>query len=934
MSKWIISADWHISDYPDYNFKEGARLEQFITLAHRLVELGKNYGSETLVIAGDLVDAPTMQPHVLHVVQDVLTILKSGFTHIYYILGQHDLETKSKTHDKKYTAVSLFDDDKFIYMNHKVITDGNCKIGFQNWNKGEVQDTDWLTEHLDYLIGHYTKSSMFGQEIDDTKFDWMIHGDIHNDQELGKFISVGNPIQKDMSSLSDGSIIILDTVNKSFERVRIDEDHSRFLRMNYTDKFEDEGFHGPLQYYIYRPTSIVNGEALEIKLPEWTDIEDLILKCVSENNLTDIHNRCQTECLPYRDIDFNFQLSYIKVQGYRSVVNFEVRFDGNDRILLLGENGSGKSSIMEGIYHIFNKNRYLANEQSDFSDSMNLEAGIFYQNKMYIIRRGNNWGLSIDGEEQSYNKKADFEADVVDKLPFLEYSDLFFIHSDSSNLAYQFTPDRRIELISKFYRLGKIDSLAETASAKWEEVNSEISKVKEERLKQLGVQEYIINQKSVRESDIQGIDRDATITKYNELSELREKYYIYKDWKDQIDGLKVTRKLHIESNQNYEAYLKIDIVDLRDQRSKLEAKLTEINETIKKESLNWQSWTNYRVKLKEMAESGKQLKEQYNKVYFGTCPTCGKPLDEGEKNEMTQKYGNQLIAARNAYINVNTEYEKLCHFKEDKTIDDLWYKRTIDKLESQKKPIQDEINDLTSKESLYTTAIEVKKKNDIKIEELNKKIEELEKLNIQVIELPGNLDSELKSAEEKIHKLQLYDDICQREEECTVKLMEIENKLKPLQTQLDDYNKYYYLMSRTGQVYREILKKLAESFSDENIEYRVDYGTSRGKDWLSFNAYYKVRKKFRVYESLSSGQKNIADLDFLSKLFAHRVGLLSLDESLKHLDENKSLRASEILNKMNVNSLIISTHSSNYPIFTKKIFLELDSDGRTVYSTV
>ena len=318
--KWLLVADLHIADYSDYNYSEGFRLNQFIKLAHRICELADLNDCESLVIAGDLVDAPTMNPVVLHVVQEVIDIFKSKFNKVYYILGQHDLATKSKTQDKKYTSVSLFEDTsgKLEYMHQRQLNVNGCKVGFQNWTKD--QDTSWIDGHLDFLIGHYTKSEMFGQEIDESKFDYMIHGDIHNDQEIGKFISIGNPIQKDLGSLDNGSAIVLDLDNKSFKRIRIDEDHSRFLRMSYVHDQSKEGFVSPIQYNVYKP--IVRNEITKSRKLEWQEVTELVTKCVTEANLLDIHEICKTSCIPYKDIEFNFKLKYLKIHGYRSIMDF------------------------------------------------------------------------------------------------------------------------------------------------------------------------------------------------------------------------------------------------------------------------------------------------------------------------------------------------------------------------------------------------------------------------------------------------------------------------------------------------------------------------------------------------------------------------------------------------------------------------------------
>ena len=196
--KVLITADIHFGDYNDYNYSEKSRLKQFDLLADTYVELGKKHGCKELWIAGDFLRVPNNRSKQIHRFKKFIKTICDNFETVRYILGQHDLDSKSDNQSIEDTIVSLFDYENFIFSNKVIHNFDGTTVAFMSWSPS--QDLSWIEDKVDILIGHYTKSTFFGQEIDEDKFDLMIHGDIHNDQVLGKFVSIGNPIQHDMSS--------------------------------------------------------------------------------------------------------------------------------------------------------------------------------------------------------------------------------------------------------------------------------------------------------------------------------------------------------------------------------------------------------------------------------------------------------------------------------------------------------------------------------------------------------------------------------------------------------------------------------------------------------------------------------------------------------------------------------------------------------------
>lgn len=928
MAKWLISADWHIGNYANYNYEAGSRLNQYPVLASRIVDIAKDKDCHDLLILGDFIDIPVNIPEVQIIAKECLDILKGYFDNIYFIKGQHDKYSKANNDSYKDSILSMFIDDKFQYMNHKFIcTDGNV-FGFQDWTPD--QDTSWITDKVTVLFGHYTKSTLFGQEIDESKFKLMIHGDIHNKQEIGQFISVGNPIQRDMSSDAEGDVLVFDTKNCSWERVLTDPDHSRFLQMAYTDDPNQEGFHGPLQYLIYKPVIKLGESDTTSKSVTWNDIDELIHNRCKEFGLDDIQSEVESKCIPYSEIDFNFQLTYLKIHGYRSVVDFEINFKDRERIALLGKNGSGKSSIINALRGIFLKNSELKWEQSDFTDDVVIKVGILYQNKLYEITKGSQWGLTIDGSQVNYNNLTEFQNDLPVKLPFINYLDLFFVSSETSSLSKQFTPTRRIELISKFYRLDRINAYYETAQSLYNELNQPLWETKSELSKQTGILEHCNERKAELEKDLKDLNKDDILSELQGYKDIRSKYQARQLWlrddRNLYEKLQECKKRVDDINSN----LTFDLDEGEAALVRLTAERKAINEKYEqlyKDAIEFDN----NVKLRdEYQTAGSQVAAELKKIDEGKCPACGAPLAVGDAKEIRETYNKKLGEYRIKWSEVDDKIQNAPSGELSKD----WYKKALITCKSKYDSDGRNIELLNNKITSYKkdkAALE----NEIKLmNEAQKKYDDNKKLEPEEVKLPLEIDEKESKANSNLYKFQEYQDLLREIERQTNKVNEIQKSIDDLDDKMSRYTKYMELTSLTGLIYEDILRQLALKFSTSEVKYDVDAGVYRNARYISFNSYYKVKGKYRLYEKCSAGQKIVCDLDFLNKLFSMTVGLLVLDEMLRYLDEDNFPNACEILKDMKVNTLMLSTHDSTLTVYTKRVLLKLDDEGKTVGSII
>jgi energy-coupling factor transporter ATP-binding protein EcfA2 len=922
----LITADMHIGEYNDYNYSPNARIEQFYKLAQRYIEIATENKCEELWIAGDFLKVPNNKPEVEHIVKDFLIPLNKHFKKVRYILGQHDRNNKSDLVNKNNTFITILDLDKFEYCDKKVFKFGNTEIAFMNWYPS--QNLEWLDHKVDIFIGHYTKSYLFGQEIDESKFDLCIHGDIHNDQVIGKFVSICTPFQHDMNCVPEGSCIVLNCETKEWKRIKTDPDHTRFLQIKYVTDQLLEGFDGPLTYNIYRPVLVKNQDGIPIDVPKWNDISELIESYVESKNFRVIHDEIKTKCVEYSEVDFNFQLKSVKVHGFRSVVDFELNFDGNDRIILLGKNGSGKSSVILALKAMFERCRYMKDERSEFTDSVSVTISLFYQNKLFEITKGDKYGLKIDGIAQPYGNQTQFEDDLFKKFLFFDSSDLFFVTSDIQNLSSKFKDDRRIELISKFYRLDRIDAYSRTAFQLNQELTEKSVPVKNDLTKAKGALETIeLRLKELK--IISEVDIDELKKISNFYVKLREDYNHYQIWKTKHEKL-IGRKEELERTLKvYELKLNPEhgIEYITNRIEELNSQLAQLEEFESNFNKRWIRLSEITLIKNQLYNEGLELKNQVDSLKQRKCSLCGSSLNEGIASQKIKEIESKIEDVKKKYLPI---YEEYSSYSEQE--------RTSNYFESESRKLKEGLRNKKDELGLFTTK---KTQYDIAKERFDSEVKNLETLKLEIsnfelekpeeVKLPMNLSDLEYSVTSQINSYETYLNERKKESEKIKEIENLETKIRELQLKSDFYLEYMQLMSRTGGVYYEILKKLADVFSESNFKYDVKIGEYRGKSIIVFNSFYKVKDKLRIYEKLSDGQKTVCDLDFLNKLFSVRVGILVLDEHLKHLDEDNLQKASDILSRMNANSIIISTHDTNYSQYTKKILLELTPEGQTNY---
>ena len=166
---------------------------------------------------------------------------------------------------------------------------------------------------------------------------------------------------------------------------------------------------------------------------------------------------------------------------------------------------------------------------------------------------------------------------------------------------------------------------------------------------------------------------------------------------------------------------------------------------------------------------------------------------------------------------------------------------------------------------------------------------------------------------------------------CQNNIASYNNELGNLNIKVSAYEEYIKLTGKTGTIYKEIMTRLAQQFSDNRVIYKVKetIGAGTRKDHLDLESYYNLNGNEVSYVNCSDGQKTLLDIDLLSKIVT-RMGLLVMDEFLKHLDHKNHDVVLEMIKQMNVGLVLVSSHMESIPAFNNKSMkLELNESGVT-----
>ncbi len=352
-NKFLLTSDIHIHDFTTNTFGDpDFRLNQFIQLAHRLVEIGKDNNIDTIVLAGDIIHVPSISPKVARTTREFIRILKDSFKEVFYTLGNHDISSKSQEDNKFQQSILpiLAEFNNVKYMNGEILTLSSGKtIGFKDWLP--TQDFSFIKDKVSVLVGHVCLDENFGQPFDNTGFDIAFFGDIHQPKTIGNSHTINVPLPAHISDCQDGSVILLDLSGDEikWDRVPTESESFQYFKQYYVGE-EPKGIKEELLVLRDKPIEVLD-ELQEVQSS--LDVTKVIEETIKQNSLEDVHKQIFSLVDKTVDqLDFKFNLTSINIQNFRSIDDYKVEFE-HGLSVLKGINGcfTGDTEVLDSEFN-------------------------------------------------------------------------------------------------------------------------------------------------------------------------------------------------------------------------------------------------------------------------------------------------------------------------------------------------------------------------------------------------------------------------------------------------------------------------------------------------------------------------------------------------------------------------------------------------------
>lgn len=929
MAKILTVSDIHIHDYPQRNPSEKFRLYQTRTVASNIIEAGKQYGCEYIVFAGDILEKYLIRPYIQSEVKLFLDQIMNEFREGWIIWGNHDMDSKSQDQSASDTCLSVMLPKNLHYADGLQIRMDSSDIAFSNWKP--KFDLSWIKGTVDVLFTHATISYSPGdpyqsQEMDESKFDLAICGDIHRRAQSGKYVSIGVPQRCKIGDSDESSGVIYDTVDKTWNWVNLNP-HDNLLKMDYTDDPRLEGFNPELgTWFIYKPNNVGHTETgvRNILIPEWEKIEKLTHDIIVDNGLSGVHSEVLRNCknIESLEVDFNFTLTRFYCKNWRSIDEASIYFNEGDKILIRGANGAGKSSLLSAIKYAFTENRFLKEFIQFGAKECLTEVEFVYQGKRCIIQRGTKkFGLYVDDVQMNYGSKKEFEEDMHNRFPFIDYMDIFFFDENHLKLIGDIAPERKSEIISKFFKLDKIDYYNQVASDMLSIRNKSVAGVKDDReicLRMITELDQRLSNMSLPQRSLEELR-----SIYDTAIVLQNKYQTYMRYLETSSDLASSLKLYevnlMKAQSEIDSYpqlgvLQIELSGVDDELSELRGQEANIRYAKDKKR-------DLERELQRINAEGSEVFGKLQMMKESRCPTCKQIVPHEElKEEMVvyeQKFQDLLQRQEETKRSLNEINTVLSSYSD--------ITPRLRELEEVRLKLNSDIVSLGKAKETYLECQRLieKTKNSLGIIEIPEKVE-----------LPEGFLESLTRIREEIIIWENWNSYNLEKEKYLNRLEECNAQLSGIQEEINLLGAYIDLTGTTGKIYEEIMGRLSKDFSDNQVKYEVITYEFRKKKHLDLASYYNKSGNWVSYVAASSGQKTVLDVNFLSKIVT-RMGLLIMDEFLKSLDPENHDICIDMIDKMNVGCIMLSSHMETIGKFNNKSMnLSLNDSGSTMIDLV
>lgn len=950
MKNTLIVSDIHLGDHIKYNPVKDYRLLQYKKLVEHYVYISNQYSCDTIFIAGDILHVPVNEPKTIKVLTDFITTLSTNFDKVYYILGQHDLSTKSKTvsHTTSDSLIHIYQSllPNVFYMDGKFLERNGEKFYFRDWYPGCVK----FEESFDTFIGHvcydYQQSGLYGEEIDTSKFKRAFLGDIHKPSQLGNVISIGHQIQNQIDENPVGTCIVYKG-GGNFERINLD---NNYLKLIPEHKEEFSGYVKEENIWrIYKPVLKEKQNLTGVVDVTESDIHKFVVDYTKDASLHGIHTEVlSTFDLNCESVDFNFKLQDIEIYNFKNIKYVKIDLQSRQRFIkFFGANGSGKSSfskaIVVGLCGVKQKAKTFNNRVT--KQSFKITVNIQYQNKIFTVTRTpSELQVYINREPVKSNNKRELESKLLKHLPFLKYFNfLTYSISDVSFLSER-KNDQVVEFISKLYGFDYIENLHNRCQPTLQEEKNFIQKL-QDRLQLVQFREKEIN------TQITELNKKVENTTFEKLTTCIQKLRLdltnfekHNSVQNLIETLE--KDLIQEIPDKYIEELQSEIrvlqgkVNNSQEIQKIENKYTELKELGFKlkyvvnlaESFNLKYEKNSTgdiqlsvfdtevlVKYNQSKnELNKWEKKIRNKDFI--CSTCGSVLEDLSVLQTRKDKSNIQ------YLNCTKEfvrYYSICKDRFGKLVTNLKKLQTILHKHTKIK------NEFQQKQLKLENVLQLKNNREKQLERIANYKYELQTLhkykNIDKIDTNNKIEclTLQRDSFSQIDSLRVtYEETLQERQDIVKKLKNTER--------LDKLKLYSDVTKKSGALIKSLLQNFLKNFDNTSFKFNLTSTRANGDEYMDVSVHYKsVKSGWTPYELLSDGEKCLCNVYFFNQL--PTTGLFIFDEFFKTVDNHNFNTVLQMLPSIKANNIFVITHDVNFVIESDSYEVVRDEEDFSKY---
>jgi energy-coupling factor transporter ATP-binding protein EcfA2 len=948
MYKGIVASDLHLDSHPKRTPTRDFRLKQSFIVVDNIINLAKREGAKNfLFLAGDIVDKHDHDSTTHHVVKECLQRLADFFDEVYFILGNHDIlnrsvSAESREGDLKFSYITLYKPEKFVYADRMVLEREGVRIGFRNHTSAAELDLSFLEGNpVDILVTHISRaySEKCDYEVqrysDDLVRGNLISGHIHQSKCLGKDVSIGVGQKCSISDdVPQALVLEINQGSYRFKHEILDPEKKQMdivPDLTISTDFYDEATN---TYHVAKKDEEKIAELVASSLRGGTAIETLN-KYVEVKGIGSLFEeiKAATNLDDSGPLNMDFQITSLRIHNLRSIKDQEFEFKPSDFIRIDGETGSGKSTVFLALQYALTgelggpKAFFIRHGEKEMWTELELD----YQGKHYKIRRGTGESfIEENGIRLELGNKNDTKKKIYEILPFIKALG-FMCFDRESHIVKGGSSSENSEKLQSFCRiigLTEIDAYHKTAESMYKPV-----------------EQKLITEKAVYESKYSGIsdkrakfevllDRHGNSDMVNsKIAQLGEEYKKLKNnlseyQKDQdlrrqyqysLDRVKSEEsKLEGLENQlsGYQGR-----GDYSKKKFELEARSKEVKEKLKVMSEDQVKKINLETKLRSMYDLGTSMYNELQNLkpeeakfcssYGVVCPIITEEMRMRKYEETKKALQERLNSHTLEYNKTQEEYHQI----EPRL-------QGYSDLQNQDQEITRELMALEHEQRTIDSLTLAIKEQRVAIERAKSMIP----MSLgEPVELLPNITERISELQEEQRELQEYKRIKEELDALENESGDLELEIIELQKKLEELDVFLKLTKPNGVVYTDILDNIVKSFS--NGRYRYEVESNRAKSGIEIRAYIKDSKGNETPYGIgstgsSSGEGVMIDLHFLSCLVSiASPGLMIFDEFLSPLDINLIDEGIQRVKDMKAKLTFVVAHQNNLRQGFNRVFI-------------